>query len=131
MSTHEHETQGRPLYLVPFGMRVWHWLNAALFLVLIATGFSLHFAAPGAELIGFATARWLHNAAGIALAVTYAFFVVAMVWTVNWPHYLPRGRDFPIRLIRQALFYGNGYVLRASRTLTRRPKRPSSIRCSW
>ena len=33
----------RRFYLSPLWLRLWHWLNALCFLVLIATGLSMHF----------------------------------------------------------------------------------------
>jgi thiosulfate reductase cytochrome b subunit len=46
-------------YLVAGRLRVWHWTNAALFPLLIATGVSLQFAGADDRLIGFDTARIL------------------------------------------------------------------------
>lgn len=57
------------LYLYPVWVRLWHWTNALLFLILIASGVSMHFA--GADwLMSFATARVVHNVAGILLILS-------------------------------------------------------------
>ena len=40
-------------YLFPAWIRLWHWLNAVLILVLGITGLSLHFADPKLPLVDF------------------------------------------------------------------------------
>ncbi|MBF0215084.1 MAG: cytochrome b/b6 domain-containing protein, partial [Magnetococcales bacterium] len=66
----------RIVELYPLWIRVWHWSNALSFLVLLATGISLHFAAPGSALIPFDTARMLHNVFGLLMTVGWIAFVV-------------------------------------------------------
>lgn len=95
-------------YMIPLWLRLWHWTNALLFLVLLVTGISLHFASPATSLIPFATARSLHNIAGIALAILYVPLIVANIFTGNGRQYLPRLKGFPRRLKRQQAFYARG-----------------------
>ena len=38
------------IYLYPIWIRLWHALNALMFLVLIITGISLHYATAGIQL---------------------------------------------------------------------------------
>ena len=40
-------------YLFPAWIRLWHWLNAALIVVLGVTGLSLHYADPKLPLVDF------------------------------------------------------------------------------
>ncbi|MBP0575071.1 cytochrome b/b6 domain-containing protein, partial [Mycobacterium tuberculosis] len=65
------------VYLLPVWLRLWHWTNAVLMIVLAVTGASLHFADPALMLVPFSLAARLHNIAGLALVAAYAFFVVA------------------------------------------------------
>jgi thiosulfate reductase cytochrome b subunit len=70
------------LYLYPVWLRLWHWTNALLFLTLIASGVSMHYA--GADgLMPFATARVVHNTAGILLTIAWIGFVVANARSTN------------------------------------------------
>ncbi|MBL8590963.1 MAG: cytochrome b/b6 domain-containing protein [Methylobacteriaceae bacterium] len=77
-------------YLLPLWLRLWHWTNAVLMIVLAVTGASLHFADPELKLVPFSLATTIHEIAGIALAVTYAFFVVANIVSGNWWQYVPK-----------------------------------------
>jgi thiosulfate reductase cytochrome b subunit len=95
-------------YMIPLWLRLWHWTNALLFLVLLVTGVSLHFATPEMPLIPFATARSLHNIAGIAISILYLPLIAANVFTGNGRQYLPRLKGFPGRLKRQQTFYARG-----------------------
>ncbi|RME31710.1 MAG: cytochrome B, partial [Candidatus Zixiibacteriota bacterium] len=61
----------RRIYLYPLWLRIWHWSNALLFLVLIATGVSMHYASLDKPLVPFETAIAVHNVSGVALALLY------------------------------------------------------------
>ncbi|NCA70997.1 MAG: cytochrome B [Sphingobacteriia bacterium] len=95
------------LYLYPLWVRVWHWLNAILFLVLIASGVSLHYAGT-TWLMPFATARILHNVAGILLTLGWIGFVIANARTANGRHYRIRPRTLIGDLIAQTRYYLHG-----------------------
>ncbi|MBF0095003.1 MAG: cytochrome b/b6 domain-containing protein [Alphaproteobacteria bacterium] len=95
----------RRLLLYPLWLRLWHWVNALLFLSLLVTGVSLHF---GSQAIPFATARQVHNISGLMLAVGWAFHVVASIRSGNVRHYIPRWKGLAGDVIRQARFYGVG-----------------------
>ncbi len=93
------------IYMIPLWLRLWHWSNAALFLALLATGVSLHFATPEPPLIPFATARTIHNVAGIAISILYAALIVANFMSGNWRQFVPAIKGFMTRLNRQQMFY--------------------------
>jgi len=96
------------VYLVPLWLRGWHWTNAALFLVLITTGVSLHFGSPAAPLVPFATARLIHNTAGILLAINYLYFLIGNARSGNWRQYVPEPQGFIQRALRQQRYYASG-----------------------
>jgi thiosulfate reductase cytochrome b subunit len=97
-----------PQGIFPLHVRAWHWLNAALFLVLAVTGFSLHFAGVGISPVPFRAAVFAHNVAG-ALAITnFAVFVGILLASGSWRQYTPAPSGFFARLFRQALYYGQG-----------------------
>ncbi|MCD6375768.1 MAG: cytochrome b/b6 domain-containing protein [Caldisericaceae bacterium] len=50
----------KKLYLYPLGLRIWHWTNVTLYIVLILTGISMHYPSPDNPLIPFKTARLIH-----------------------------------------------------------------------
>ena len=93
------------IYLLALWLRIWHWTNASLILLLIISGASLHFATPGSALVPFRFARSLHNIAGLALAAAYCFFVVANIVSGNWWQYVPKPAGFLDRVMVQTRFY--------------------------
>ena len=95
------------LYLYPGWVRIWHWLNALLFLVLILSGVSLHYAGTP-WLLDFETAVPLHNAAGILLTLGWIGFVIGNLRTGNGQHYRLRFKGLVTRLIEQSRYYALG-----------------------
>ncbi|WP_373509760.1 cytochrome b/b6 domain-containing protein [Thiocapsa sp.] len=94
----------KSLYLYPVWLRLWHWMNALLFLTLITSGVSMHYA--GADwLMPFATARVVHNTAGILLTVGWIGFVAANARSANARHYRIRFRSLIGDLIAQTRYY--------------------------
>lgn len=91
--------------LYPLWLRMWHWLNALLFISLSITGISLHF---GAEFIPFAIARQVHNISGLMLTANWVYHVVGSIRSGNWRHYVPPRKGLLSRVIRQANFYRSG-----------------------
>jgi thiosulfate reductase cytochrome b subunit len=110
-------------YVVPLWLRLWHWTNALLFLTLLVTGVSLHFATPESPLIPFAAARTVHNVAGIALSILYAALIVANAFTGNGRQFLPRPSGFAERLKRQQAFYASGIFKGEARPFPMTPER--------
>lgn len=92
--------------LYPVWLRVWHWLNVTLFLALIVTGFSLHVTEWG--VISFATARVVHNVAGLLLIANYLYYLVGNLVSGNFRHYWPRWRALPTGVMVMMRHYGLG-----------------------
>ncbi|WP_263768281.1 cytochrome b/b6 domain-containing protein [Propionivibrio soli] len=95
-------------YLISPWIRIWHWTNAALILVLGTTGISLHFADPNLPFVEFSLAVRVHNIAGVTLAAAYAFFVIANIVTGNWWQFVPKPPGIVPRLVAQARWYAFG-----------------------
>ena len=93
------------IYLYPLGLRLWHWSNAFLFLLLILTGMSMHYAEPNSGWIPFELSVALHNIAGIGLSVMYLGFLIGNVVSGNYRHYLPKLRGLSTRMIGQTRYY--------------------------
>ena len=74
------------IYLYSRYERFWHWLQALLILVLLATGLEIN----GAwKLLGFQTAMEVHNFLGLAWLAAFAFFVFWVFTTGEWRQYVP------------------------------------------
>ena len=95
----------KKIYLYPLWLRIWHWTNATLYLVLIFTGISMHYSNPEHPFIPFQTARLMHNTAGILLVFMYIDFLIGNLFTWNGRHYIPDFRGLLKRIYRQTRFY--------------------------
>lgn len=96
------------LYLYPVWVRLWHWGNALLFVVLIASGVSLHYAGAKPWLVPFDTAVMVHNAAGISLTLAWLGFIAGNLLTGNGRHYRIRWRGLIRRTLAQTRYYVYG-----------------------
>lgn len=93
------------LYLYPKWLRIWHWTNALLFLVLIFSGLSLQYSSQSFQIIRFDIAVTIHNIAGIALTVSFLFFLITNAFSKNYRFYKVKRKGFLKRLIKQFRYY--------------------------
>lgn len=97
------------IFLLPLWIRVWHWSNALLMLVLAATGFSLHFAGTQVvPVVEFSLSARLHDIAGLALVALYAFYAVANIVSGNWWQYIPKPPGILDRCNKQTMWFMRG-----------------------
>jgi thiosulfate reductase cytochrome b subunit len=73
-------------YLYTRYERCWHWLQAALIIMLLLTGLETH---GSLKLFGFKRAAELHNFLGLTWLVSFAFFVFWIFTTGEWKQYVP------------------------------------------
>ena len=97
------------LYLYPLWLRLWHAINAIMFLVLIATGISMQYSNPDAPLIRFDLAVSYHNIAGVIVSINYLIFLAGNLATGNGRHYRIMFEGFFKRLIQQMDYYLRGH----------------------
>lgn len=95
------------IYLYPVWIRLWHWLNAILCLLLILTGISMQYSDPSFPIIRFDLSVAIHDIAGIILALSYIFFLLGNMFTVNGRQYFFR-KGIVNNLWVQARFYAFG-----------------------
>jgi thiosulfate reductase cytochrome b subunit len=98
------------MYLYPKWIRIWHLINAAVFLILIVTGLSMQYTDKenASYVVGFAKAvRW-HNFAAVILILNYIFFVTGNLLTNNGRYYRTGRKDFFSNLRKQFYFYSKG-----------------------
>ncbi|MCD6376081.1 MAG: cytochrome b/b6 domain-containing protein [Caldisericaceae bacterium] len=86
----------KKLYLYPLWLRIWHWTNATLYIVLILTSISMHYPSPDNPLIPFKTARLIHM---------YLDFLIGNIFTWNGKHYIPNFKELFQRIYLQTRFY--------------------------
>lgn len=100
----------KKLYLYPVWIRLWHVLNALLFLILILTGISMQYANPdrGIVLISFKSAVSLHNIAAVILIINYMFYVTGNIASANGKYYKIEKKGFKKSLGIQLKYYYRG-----------------------
>jgi thiosulfate reductase cytochrome b subunit len=98
------------MYLYPKWIRLWHILNAVLFLILIVTGLSMQYTDKEnpSYVVGFALAVKWHNFAAIFLTVNYIVFVTGNLLTKNGRYYRIGKKDFLSDLLKQLKYYSLG-----------------------
>jgi len=98
------------MYLYPKWIRLWHILNALLFLILIVTGISMQYTGRDnpSYMVGFAKAVKWHNFAAIILLANYIFFILGNTYTKNGRYYKIKKEHFWSDLMKQLRFYSFG-----------------------
>jgi thiosulfate reductase cytochrome b subunit len=96
------------IYLYTRYERFWHWLQMALIMTLLVTGFEVH---DKISLLGFATAVRVHNFAGLAWLIAFAFFLFWILTTGEWKQYLPTSKKMfeVIRYYSYGIFRGESH----------------------
>ena len=98
------------IYLYPGWIRIWHFLNALMFIILIVTGISMQYTDRKDHLlmVGFVRAvRW-HNIAAIILIINYIIFVAGNSITKNVKYYRLKKQNFRSDLWIQMRYYTSG-----------------------
>ncbi len=89
------------IYLYTRYERFWHWLQTAIIIILLITGFEVH---DTYAWLGFKAAVDVHNYVGLAWLVLFAFFVFWLFTTGEWRQYVPTTR----KMFSVLRYYGYG-----------------------
>ena len=98
------------MYLYPKWIRVWHVVNAVMFIILIITGLSMQYTDKenASYVVGFAKAVKWHNFAAMILTVIYIIFVAGNLLTTNGRYYRTSKDNFLEDLFKQLKYYSWG-----------------------
>ena len=98
------------MYLYPIWVRLWHVMNAVLFIILIVTGLSMQYTDKQDYIlvVSFARAVKWHNIAAILLIINYIIFVTGNIVSENGRYYRISKKDSFSDLGRQLRFYSWG-----------------------
>jgi thiosulfate reductase cytochrome b subunit len=105
----------KKVYLHPLPIRIWHWVNALAFIILIVTGAQVRFGNV-IHLFSFETAVTIHSLTGFILVGNYFIWLVYYLATRNIKIYIPplhHPVEFAKKAIVQAKFYGGGIMVGA------------------
>lgn len=102
----------KKLYIHPLPVRIWHWLNALGFLLLIATGVQIRYL-DLFQVLSFRTAVVAHNYIGFGLIANYFLWLGFYLFTDKITVYLPEmnAQKYFEDSWRQLKFYGYGIFL--------------------
>lgn len=89
------------IYLYTKYERFWHWLQGALIIILLASGFELH---GTFRLFGFRAAVNAHNFVGLGWLILFAFFIFWLFTTGEYRQYIPTTR----KMLAVVLYYSFG-----------------------
>ena len=95
------------MYLHPAPVRVWHWVNAAGFIILILTGIQIRFAEV-LDLFSLEEAIQIHNYVGFVVIAAYGLWVAYYFGTGKIRLYFPNPRTFVPDATSQIKYYGSG-----------------------
>ena len=97
------------LYIHPLPVRIWHWINAVGFVVMILTGMQIRYVGLF-DLISFRTAVSVHNMTGFVLIANFCVWVVFYLFSDRIRVYLPEldPRKHFLGSLKQAYYYGYG-----------------------
>ena len=94
---------GEKVYLYSKAVRLWHWSNALLFLLLLASGLLNHFTAVSAPVMK--SLLTVHEVCGFLLLACWIGFVLINLIGGNGYHYIIQRQGWIGRAQRQTRFY--------------------------
>ena len=100
----QHNGKMSMFYLYTRYERFWHWLQAALIVCLLVTGFEVH---GSFTLLGFKRAVTVHAWVGVAWLIAFAFFVFWVATTGEWKQYVPTTK----KMFEVMRFYAYGIFM--------------------
>ena len=95
------------IYIHPAPVRVWHWVNAVGFVILILTGIQIRFAEI-VDWFSLEEAIQLHNYVGFVVIAAYGLWVSYYFGTMKIKLYFPNPHNFVPNAIKQIKYYGSG-----------------------
>lgn len=97
------------LYINPLPVRIWHWLNALCFVVLIATGAQIRYR-EAINILSFPTAVLIHNIFGMLLIGVFGLWLFYHIFSGKIKLYIPKLKGMLPKAIAQAKYYGVGIM---------------------
>ncbi|NWF51974.1 MAG: cytochrome b/b6 domain-containing protein [Nitrospirae bacterium] len=99
------------IYLHPLPIRIWHWINAFGFIILILTGANIR---NIINIFSVETAVEIHSWLGFILLANYCIWFLYYMLTLRIKIYIPplhRPIEFAKKALTQAKFYGWGIMV--------------------
>ncbi|WP_038057981.1 cytochrome b/b6 domain-containing protein [Thermodesulfobacterium hydrogeniphilum] len=104
----------KKVYLHPLPVRIWHWVNAISFIILILTGLQIRLV-DKMHWMSFKTAVKIHSYLGFVLLINYFIWFIYYFGTLKFfKIYIPpiwRPIEFIKRALRQVRYYAYGIMV--------------------
>jgi len=104
----------KKVYLHPLPVRIWHWVNAISFIILILTGLQIRLV-DKMHWMSFETAVKIHSYLGFVLLINYFIWFIYYFGTLKFfKIYIPpiwRPIEFIKRALRQVRYYAYGIMV--------------------
>jgi thiosulfate reductase cytochrome b subunit len=96
------------IYLYSRYERFWHWLQSAIIIILLVTGFEVH---GTFNFLGFRSAVETHNFVGLSWLILFAFFIFWLFTTGEYKQYIPTTRKMlsVVRYYSYGIFRGESH----------------------
>lgn len=100
-------TNEKLIYIHPLPVRIWHWINAFGFVLLILTGFQIRYAET-LNVMTLPNAITIHNYVGFVVIANYFIWLTYYLASGNVKIYIPDPRNVVALAVKQILYYGYG-----------------------
>jgi thiosulfate reductase cytochrome b subunit len=97
------------IYVHPLPVRIWHWINAVAFVLMVLTGIQIRYVGI-IDVVSFRTAVLVHNWGGFVIIANFFFWLGYYVFSPRIRAYLPETNVMKQYRgsVRQLLYYGYG-----------------------
>jgi thiosulfate reductase cytochrome b subunit len=103
----QHNQNKNLSYVHPAPVRVWHWINAAGFVLLICTGIQIRYA-ESITIMTLNNAITIHNYIGLIVVANYFIWLIYYLGSGKIRVYIPDFRNLIPQMIKQVRYYGYG-----------------------
>jgi thiosulfate reductase cytochrome b subunit len=104
----ERDSDMHRIYIHPLPVRIWHWINALGFVLMVLTGLQIRYVGL-INVVSFRTAVTVHNTVGFVLIANFFVWLLFYLFSDRIKVYHPESprKHFP-GAFRQAYYYGYG-----------------------
>jgi thiosulfate reductase cytochrome b subunit len=97
------------IYVHPLPVRIWHWLNAVCFVLMVLTGIQLRYVGL-VDIVSFRTAVAVHNWVGFVVIANFFVWLGYYLFSPRIRAYLPETNVMKMyrATVQQILYYGYG-----------------------
>lgn len=97
-------------YIYTLPVRLWHWINAGLMVLLILSGYTMHYTGNNTSFFNFEWAAHMHQVCGVLTIVLFLLYIGGSISSGNIKNYLPQRKGFLRSILRQAQYYFWGII---------------------